>query len=169
LKAWAPPVLSTSMLQVDDGRALGYRSPRLAFSITSALEKVDASGLLVMDFGFYPDGGSIVWDVAGVVLHEDSDSKTEAGAFRYRAPDEDSPDGYRKNWEKRLRAEHPFDAIADVEKDRLYIRANVAPPKSSPPPDVMYTFVYRSDPVTPQAVMKQKLDLLMKSVHVLEH
>lgn len=168
-KAWAPAVLAPSLLRVDYGHELSYQSPRVAFSFDASLEKIAPDGFLALDFGFYPDTGKIVWDVAGIALREQRDSKTEVGAFRYRAPGDDSDEAYRRNWEKRLHREHPFDAVAAEEKDRLYIRTNYGNPDATPAPSILYTFTYRNDTTTAQAVMKSKLDALMKNARVFEH
>ena len=169
LKTWTPPALSSSSLHVEYGRVLNFQSAPLAFSVTPDLEKIAPESFLRFDFGFYPEAGKIAWGLADVGVRGEREDKTEVGAYRYRAPDADSDDGYRRNWEKRLHREHPFDAVAAEEKDRLYIRTNYGKADATTQPDVLYTFVYRADTGTPQDVMKKKLDLFMKDARVTEH
>lgn len=163
-----PAVFRNIRIDFAYGKDFGYASPRLAFSVTPAVQKIAADSMLTLGFNFFPDqSGKVVWGVSQVWLAEDNNSHHWVSLTRNNMPTPDLDDSYQSFWKKLVNRQHPFDAIAYTENDVTKINA-VVPPPHDDKPSVLYT-AYVFEPGTqPQAGMKQKLDLLLKTVQVKE-
>jgi len=165
-KALLPKSLAARPLSIDYGRSFSFESPRLAFSYGPELQKIDRDTRLRLDFGFIAEGGGAVLDVAGVAPYN-SDDKTDLGVLRHPAPSATASEAQKKDWAKRLRHEHPYDAVAQTSNDKQLIMAVNGEANAQPAPGVLYTFHYRAESGTQEA-MKAKLDLLMNKAKVNE-
>jgi S1-C subfamily serine protease len=150
------------------GKHFSYASPRLAFSFTPALQKIDANSMLTLGFSFFPDQtGKVVWGVGLVWLAQDNQDHHWLSLRRVNAPPADLDDSYQSHWTKVLDRQHPFDAMAYTDSDVTKIDAVVPPPHAGKP-SVLYTAYVYQPGTQSQAEMKAKLDLLLKSVTVKE-
>jgi serine protease Do len=159
-----PPGLSPAMIHFDFGSRFEYQSQRLSFSYGPELQRIDKDNQLRLDFGLAVDAGKTIWDVTGIAIHEESESKTEVGAFRHSATGSSSEEALRKEWDKRVQHLHPYDAVSFEDDGKQYIRATSA--AAGPDKSVLYTFLYRAESGTAQDIMKAKLELLMRNARV---
>jgi len=165
-KPLLPTQLAQPVYRVDYGRSFRYDDRRLAFSYGPELQKIDKDSRLRLDFAFIaskPDGA--VLDVGGVATYN-SDDKSETGIYRHEAPGASASEAARKDWDKRVRREHPYDALVMPVNNKQSISAVYGAADAQPSPNVLYTFRYFSEIGTPQEVMKAKLDLLMRDAKV---
>ncbi|MDY0746337.1 serine protease [Paucibacter sp. R3-3] len=165
-EALLPRQLKPAMLRVDYGRSLAFDDRRLAFSFGPDLQKIERDLHLRLDFAFIPtEADAALLDIAGVSTFN-SDDKTETGIFRHSTPAASANESVRKEWQKRLHHEHPYDAVASLVNGKQAISAIYGSADAEPAPEVLYTFQYRAESTTSQDAMKAKLDLLMRDAKV---
>ncbi|WP_077036252.1 serine protease [Pelomonas sp. KK5] len=166
-KAIVPKQIAAAALRIDYGHSFAFDGRRLAFSYGPELQKIDRDSRLRLDFGFISEADGVVLDIAGVATY-DGDEKTETGVFRHAAPAQGASEDARKEWGRRLRHEHPYDAMAMTVNGRQSISTVNGTADAQPAPGVLYTFQYRAESGTPQDAMKAKLDLLTSRARVKE-
>jgi serine protease Do len=135
-------------LQYDPDKALRLDSPRLQFDSAGAL-KVGARSSLDLLMAYMLDGDKLVWDVAGIVLHEDRDKKTFLGAYRQPKPAADAGKEERERWEHMSQHDRDFSGVPghDNQMKSFWIRTAVAGPSPAP----LYELVYNTDsPLLPR-------------------
>lgn len=165
-----PAAFKDIHIDSDYGKEFRYDSPRLAFSLTPELQKVDAESVLVLGFNFLPDGkDKAVWDVAQVSLAQDSHDHHWISLQRFQAPPADLSDSYQSRWSKVVERSHPYDGKSYNDGDTTRINAVVPPPEGKDKPSVLYTASVYQPGNQPQDEMQQKLDLLLKEVKVNEY
>jgi len=166
--ALLPRQLNASVLKVDYGRRFAFDDHRLAFAYGPELQKIEADSRLRVDFGFMPGADGTVLDIGGVVAYS-NDDKSEAAVFRHAAPTDDAGEEAKKDWNKRLHREHPYDAVALNANGRQQISTILGTPEAQPTAEALYTFRYAAEGGTAQEAMKAKLDLLTGQAKVSEH
>ncbi len=153
----------------DYGKDFRYDSQRLALTFTPDLQKIDADSMLTLGFSFFPDrAGKVVWDVGQVWLAENDHDHHWISLLRKQAPPADLDDNYQSFWKKIVDRQHPYDGMAYSEDDTTRINAIVPMPRQHGKPSVLYTAYVYQPGTQPQAMMKQKLDLLLRDVNVKE-
>ncbi|TAM93354.1 MAG: serine protease [Rhodanobacteraceae bacterium] len=161
-----PDAFKNIRIGFDYGKDFRYDSSRLAFSFTPELQKIDANSMLTLGFTFFPDAnGKVAWDVGQVWLAEDNHDHHWISLLRTQAPPADLDDSYQSFWKKVVDRRHPYDAQAYSENDMTKINA-VVTPEHDGKASVLYTAYVYQPGTQSQAEMKQKLDLLLKSVQV---
>jgi S1-C subfamily serine protease len=171
LKAAAPllpDALTTVALSFGD-KALHYRSKRIAFDCSSNLLPISDDSKLKLDFSYFNDRTSVVWDVAGVSVLQDAHSNNGIDILRNAQPSEDLDDSFQSHWNKIIHRQHPFDGVAFNDGDVMYIRAVQPLPEGTAIPDAVYVSRYQAEGTQSQETMKARLDLLTASLQVLEH
>ena len=167
-KPLLPKQFASPVLRIDYGRSFAFDDRRLAFSYGPELQKIEQDSRLRLDFAFIPAASvGAVLDIAGVATFN-SDDKTEAGIFRHDLPTAGTSEATQKEWGKRLRHEHPYDAVSSLVNGKQSISAIYGSADTQPAPGVLYTFQYRAESGTAQDAMKAKLDLLMREAKVNE-
>jgi S1-C subfamily serine protease len=162
-----PDAFKHIQIGFDYDKSFHYDSSRLAFSLTPALQKIDASSMLTLGFTFFPArDGKAVWDVGQVWLAQDNHDHHWVSLLRNQAPPADLADSYQSYWKKIVDRRHPYDAEAYAESDMTKINAVVPPPHADAPATVLYTAYVYQPGTQPQAEMKQKLDLLLQGVTI---
>ncbi len=170
-KSLLPKQLVRPVLRIDYGHSLAFDDHHLTFSYGPELQKVERDSRLRLDFAFIPaDAGGAVLDIAGVATYN-SDDKTEAGIFRHAVPSAGATEAAKREWDKRLRREHPYDAVSQLVNGKqsisaIYGGSAAETQQQKPSPDVLYIFQYRAESGTPQDAMKAKLDLMMREAKV---
>ncbi|HEX7326045.1 MAG TPA: trypsin-like peptidase domain-containing protein [Rhodanobacteraceae bacterium] len=161
-----PEAFKTLHISFDYGKDFRYDSSRLAFSLTPAVQKIEANSMLTLGFSFFPArSGKVVWGVGQVWLAEDKHDQHWVSLLRNQAPPADMDDNYQAHWRKILEHRHPYDGQAYSENDVTKINA-VVPPPAGDKPTVLYTAYVYQPGTRPQAEMQQRLDLLLKNVKV---
>ncbi|HKZ11672.1 MAG TPA: trypsin-like peptidase domain-containing protein [Rhodanobacteraceae bacterium] len=162
----SPAAFKTIHIDADYGKSFSYASPRVAFSITSQVQKIQPDSELTLEFMYFPDHDKVVWDVGDIQLKVDDNDKDWINVQRNFAPAPDLGEGFQEMWHKVVARRHPMDGVASDGNDVMKINAVVD--ASGKDPQVLYTAFYAEDGSHPQAYMRKKLDLLMKNLHVHE-
>lgn len=162
-----PDAFKTIDLDIDYGKRFSYRSKRVQFTVTSDMQKVTPESLLTLGFSFFPDHQSVVWDVSDVWLAASAHDTYWTNVGRAIAPPADLNDDFKSAWNKMLNRQRPYNEAIRNEDDLTKISA-VAGPPATDKPQVLYVAYHYAEGIHDQAVMKAKLDTLMKSVHVEE-
>lgn len=164
-----PEVFANIHIDADYGHGISYRSARLAFTVPSSLQKVDADSPLSLVFSFFHAGGKVVWGVSAIALGVNwSDDHDEITFQRQSNAKGDPSAKYRTRWGNVLNREPPYDAIANNNNGVMQI-AGVAGGARDSNPGVLYVVGCSVNGAQPEAAMKSRFDTLMKSVRLYEH
>lgn len=166
-----PDVFKDMHITFDYGQSFTYTSPRIAFSYTQALQSIAPNSLLSLAFNYFPDRDHVVWDVNDVHVWKNdvNGDGNRISIQRYHAPPARLDNDLIALWKQVLQHTHPYDGVAYSEDDTMEIKTPAAPPANAGTPSVLYTGFYAKDGNQSQAFMKDKLDLLMKNLRVMEH
>jgi serine protease Do len=166
--ALLPAAFKDIRIDFDYDHRFSYASKRLAFSFTPELQKIAPASVLTLGFSYFTDHGKVVWDVGDVRVRTEANEDDLVNIRRNVAPSGDLEDDYKSEWHKISQHEHPYDGVALSDSDVTKITAVVSPPAGADP-SMLYTAYYGVEGTHPQDAMKAKLDLLMKSLQVIEH
>ena len=163
-----PAAFANLRLDIGYGRHFGYASPRMRFDFTPQVQRIDADGVLMLGFDFFPDNGKVVWDVGDVRVWKNraAGDIDRIDVDRVTRPSTDLDDNYQDTWRNLSRREHPYDAVSRNEDDMTLIDTVV---NAGTGKDVLYAVSCGVEGAQPQAAMKARLDLLTKNLQVLEH
>ncbi|HEY8053037.1 MAG TPA: serine protease [Steroidobacteraceae bacterium] len=143
-----PSAFDRIRLQYDPDKALRLDSPRLQFDSAGVLKPGTRSSLDLL-MAYMLDADKLVWDVAGVVLHEDRDKKTFLGAYRQPKPTVDAGKEERERWEHMSQRDGDFSGVPghDSQMKSFWIRTVAA----GAGPASLYELVYNTDsPLLPR-------------------
>lgn len=163
-----PEAFKTINLDIDYGHRFGYRSKRVKFTMTSAMQQITPESMLTLGFSFFPDNHKVVWDVSDVWLAASAHDTYWTNVGRAIAPAPDLNDDYKSSWNKMLYRKRPYNEAIRNEDDLTKISA-VAGPPAADKPQVLYVAYHYAEGTHDQAAMKAKLDTLMKTLQVEEH
>ena len=163
-----PAAFKDIRIDFDYDHRFSYASKRLAFSFTPELQKIAPTSVLALGFSYFTDHGKVVWDVGDVRVRTDASEENLVNIRRNVAPSSDLEDDYKSVWHKISQHEHPYDGVALSDGDVTKITTVVNPPAGADP-SMLYTAYYGVEGTHPQDAMKAKLDLLMKTLQVIEH
>ena len=168
--ALLPDALKNMTLDFDYGKAFSYRSRRLDFAYTPALQAIAANSQLTLSMSYFEDHGQVVWDVSRIAVKADANDANGIGIIRHVAPSDDLDDDYRNEWNKLLRRSHPYDGVP-YNKDDVTIITTVGGEPVAPDakPAMLYQISYVAEGPHPDGTMKDKLGLLLDKLHVNEH
>ncbi len=151
----------------DYGKDFRYASNRLHFDFTPELQAIQPDSMLTLGFSFYTDNSKVVWDVAEIWMSAKATDNNYISLVRNQAPSPDLDDDHKNTWEKILNRKHPYDAVASSKDDTTKIIGVVGPPANADPV-TLYNAYYNAEGARPQAVMTDKLDLLLERLKVQE-
>jgi hypothetical protein len=164
-----PDAVRALDLAIDYGKSLRLRSKRLTLAIADGLTKVDPESMLVAKFGYFEDGGAVVWDLAGVLLQDPERKGNWIDVIRHARPPASLPEAFTERWHTLETGAHPYtsssystnggtriDAVQDF-KDVSAGRRSIA-----------YTVSVVAEGAQDQATMKHALDGVQQGLTVLE-
>jgi len=166
-KSLLPAAFDDIRLELTDGQQFTYSSKRMGFSFTPKLQAITPGSELTLGFSYFRDQGKAVWGVGNVRVKVDPDDPDGIDIWRHLAPSADLDDDYKSEWRKLVKQQHPYDGVAFSGNDVMWINGVVG--QAATAPGFLYTASYDVEGNRPQDVMKAKLDLLMKNLHVSEH
>ena len=167
--ALLPPVFRNIHIDFDYGHRFSYTSRRIAYSLTSDVQKITPRSELWLGFRFLLEGDQPVWDAALVDLWEDEGSdKNNVDVQRFVEPPSGVDDDMSDKWRKLAAHGYPYNGVARNEDGLMKIDV-VAAQAGAASPKVLYTAFYGIEGNPSQAFMKRKLDLLTKNLQVTEH
>jgi serine protease Do len=165
--ALLPPIFETVKIDFEDGHRFSYESKRVSFSFTEKLQNISQESLLGLGFSYVNDKGKVIWDIGDIRVQNDANGHDWINIQRHIAPSEDLDDTYKSAWDNIVHRRHPFDAMSHFESDGTRITA-IADPPAGAAPSVLYSAFVGVNGDSPQKVMKTKLELLLKNLHVNE-
>jgi hypothetical protein len=167
LKGAHPKILDSLELKIDGDRRVRFRSGRFQLEVTSPLLNIGSSSIMRLNFAFYHDRGTVVWDVAGLYAAEKTNSQNWILVVRRTAPPADLPDGFQSDWHKLRAREFPYNATISNENGVTLI-STTGSAKVSEEANVIYGLKVVAEGAQAQDTMKSKLDLLQHSFKQLE-
>jgi hypothetical protein len=164
--ALLPAAIKTIHIDADYGKRFSYASQRVEFSITPQVQKIQPDSELTLEFMYFPEHRSVVWDVADIRLQVDPDDKDWINVQRNFAPAPDLDEGFQDMWHKVVAHQHPWDGVARSQNDVMEITGVVN--ATAKDPSVLYSAFFAIEGSHAQDFMKAKLGLLMKNLRVRE-
>lgn len=163
-----PAAFQAIHLDAEYGRRFAYRSPRLTFSYTPAVQAIEPDNLLNLGFRFFLDHGQPVWDVGLIEVWKTStdDDHDEVTVQRHAMPPAGLDADMTSHWQVVSGRQFPYSGQARYQDGAMDIGSVVSPRKAS---GALYTAYYSIGSSEPQSFMKNKLGLLAGGVHVIEH
>jgi hypothetical protein len=164
-----PDAVRALELQPDYGKSLQLRSRRVTLSIADGLTKIDPESMLVAKFGYFEDGGAVVWDLAGVLLQDPQRKGNWIDVLRHQRPPASFPEAFRERWHTLETGSHPYTAMAystnggtriDAVQDLQEVSAGHR--------SIAYTVTVVAEGTQDQATMKRALDTVQQRLTVLE-
>jgi len=166
--ALLPALFKDVHIETDNEHRFSYNSRRLAFSFTPELQKIGPDSLLTLGFGFLPEQGKVVWDVADVRIGVNAEDPDRINIQRNLAPPGELEDSFKSEWNKISQQQHPFEGVAYVADGETRI-ARTVDVQAGGTPGMLYTAFYGVSGTQSQDTMKPKLDLLLKNIQIKEH
>jgi len=147
-----------------------YRSPRLTFEIPAGALKLNADSPTALLPGFFPEGGNVTWDIAGLNIRERSGEPQGLFVSRRVAPPPSVPEADRNDWARIAAAASPWNGIpysaSNTKRIGGTVRAGAGPASSNAP---VHTIEYVRDADTPDAVMRSEFARIMAGIKVTEN
>jgi hypothetical protein len=155
-----------------DGSRFTYRSPRLSLEIPAGALKLNADSQAAVLPSFFPEGGRVTWDVAGVSVRERSGEPQGLFISRRIAPPASVPEADRNAWAKIAAAASPWNGMPysanSTKRIGGTVRAGAATAAGPGAAAPVYTVEYVRDADTPDAVMRAEFARIMAGIRILE-
>jgi serine protease Do len=174
LKASQPKALGNLTLDVGaDYTRLHLAAHRFALDVTPDVLPMAADSVLALNFSYYQDGSSVVWDLGGVTLEQGEQKNNLLNIQRMGAPDAGLPEAFQNGWKKALAAEFPFNGVAVNDnggmKAAMSVPSAATAPASPESAKLRYTLSVREEGAPGQDAVRKQLDALVKGFKPLEH
>jgi serine protease Do len=154
-------------LDIDVNREVRFRSPHFELDLTPSLLKISDSAIVRMNFAFFHERDTVVWDVAGLYAVEELNSHNSVLVWRRREPTSDLPEGFQTDWHKMTAHEFPYNATISNENGGTWI-SSTAPASAPDGAKVMYGLTAVTEGSQPREAMESKLNMLQSSLKQLE-
>ncbi len=172
LTQYQPKVFAGLKINIaPDYSRLTFNSPRAELVVTPEVLPLSATTMFGLDLAYFKDAGTVVWDVAGIVVGEDGHKNDLIEVYRHALPETSLSDKYKDNWKKIEAGEFPYNGVAT--DDTGGMRAGVAVPapggSARDAIKVRYSLHLRKEGAPGQDVMHAQLEALRKAFKTLEH
>jgi hypothetical protein len=164
-----PEAVGALDIKADYGKTFRLRSKRVSLAINDGLVKVGPESTLVAKFGYFEDGGAVVWDLAGVFLQDPDRKGNWIDVIRHPRPPASLPENFTDRWRTLETGAHPFNATSystnggtriDAVQDFKQIGAEHRP--------VAWSVTVVAEGTQDQPTMKRALDGVQQGLTVLE-
>ena len=172
IKSVQPQVFSRVTLDIDPAyQRVRFHSPRCDLELTPDVVGLTEDSILTLNFSFFKDGDSVVWDVGGLALGEGPRHKNAVDMRRYQRPDPDLPQGFQATWGKITAGEFPFNGVASDANGGKTITATAPIPggTAADQASVRYVLSVENEGSPAQEALHAKLEGLEKGFRALEH
>jgi serine protease Do len=172
LKAAQPQIFSKFTLDIDPGyKSVHFHSSRCDLNLTPQVVGLTEDSVLTLNFSFFKDGGSVVWDVGGLALGEGARHTNFVDVRRYQRPEPELPESFQANWAKISAGDFPFNGVASDENGGMRISAVAPSPavSAADPANVRYALTIQNEGSPGQEALHAKLEGLEKGFKALEH
>jgi serine protease Do len=173
LKSWQPQAFSKLEIAFEYGKSFRYRSPRLEVELPHDLESITGRSVLALNFSYFRDHGTVVWDVAGIGLLGDEDATTYVDVLRRPRPPGSLGREYQDTWRKLVNREAPYDSIAYPEGRKTLIGTTVTADADSKEridaaATVLYEIQYAVNARLGQKLMREMEQTILRGTKILE-
>ncbi len=167
------PVLSRLTIDIaPDYQRVQVRSKRMALTVTPESLALSSEAILTLNFGFFEDGGSVVWDVAGVAVGGGPKHPEFVDVRRIAHPDAALPERFQSEWTKLTSRQFPYNAVAsDVNGGQRISMTADSPAASGSAEDlagVRYALTVQNEGNPGQDTLHTKLEALHSGFKALE-
>jgi hypothetical protein len=164
-----PDAVRALDLQLNYGTSLRLRSNRVTLAIADGLTKVEPDSMLVAKFGYFEDGGTVIWDLAGILLQDSERKGNYIDVIRHPRPPASLPEAFTERWHTIETGSHPYTSTAystngGTRIDAVQDLKDVSAGRRS----IAYTVSVVAEGKQDQAVMKRALDAVQQGLTVLE-
>lgn len=168
LKDVLPAAFSGLQIRIENGKTFTFDSRRFSASYGQDLMNITDNSDLNLRFSYFQDEAKSVWDIDGVVIGEDKNSRTCFTVFRLAMPPRELPDSFQSNWKNAIEQKFPYNHAAYF-KDGDTAISTVYPGKPrTGNPKLYYTVGYWVNGKLEQEQMASKLDDFLKNLKVHE-
>jgi serine protease Do len=167
-KSVQPKVFETLKLEIDPERRVRFQSRRCELVVTPTLLKLSKDSVLRMNFAFFRDGETTVWDVGGVAMRESGQTQNWINVWRKSEPSSGSPENLQSDWNKAKAHEFPYNATISNESGETRISTSMVAAGAGDAAKIRYGLRVIAEGTQPQEAMSRKLDLLQHAFKVLE-
>jgi serine protease Do len=167
-KTLLPATFDTMAIDYDYEKSFKYRSKRMTLNFAAPLHKIGPQSLLTLDFSYFPDGGKVTWDVAGVTVSEKKSGGATVSIDRRTKPAESLPDSYANEWTKMQERQYPYDGTIVDNAGTAFVEGIY--PKAAPAKDsnVLYVVGYSAEGKKTQDEMSTLLKRWFEGLSVAE-
>lgn len=172
LKADQPQIFSKLTLDIDPGyQWVRFHSTRYELNLTPQIIGLTADSILSLNFAFFRDGGSVVWDAGGIALGEGARHINFIDVRRHVRPAADLPEGFQANWAKLVAGDFPFNGVAtDAEGGKtVSTGAPIPAGTAADQVNVRYVLTVHNEGSPAQEALHAKLEGMQKGFKALEH
>jgi len=173
LKDRLPSAFSAIDIKIENGKLFRYNSPRFSASYGPELMSITDKSDLKLRFTYSKDKGKTVWDIDGIIIGEDTHTKTSYNIFRNAKPPKELPDKFQRSWEDVAGMKFPFNRLAYAKDE--YTGIALVYPGNDPTrkekrasASVLYTLGYWTNGKVEQKEMDDKLAGFLKNMKVYE-
>ncbi|HTV80499.1 MAG TPA: serine protease [Steroidobacteraceae bacterium] len=167
LKADQPKIFGSLNVKIDgDYSKLSFSSRRIELNVTPEVLPLSATTVLALDFSYFKDGGTVVWDLGSILVGEGAQKNEYVDARRFDQPDPSLPDKIQSTWKKVEANEYPFNGVAADDNGGMRASTAVGNGAGSA---ARYALTVRNEGAPGQDAMHTRLDALQKAFKDLEH
>ena len=165
-----PDAFQDIAVSYEKGRYFDYKSSRLMVHSVPAVMDITEKSDLSLLFSFFPDRGGVVWDVQGVVVGEDKNTKNNFSIYRLVRLSEGLRDVFRSDWKNATLRRFPYNSSSYYEDGKTVIGTVCGDAGLRPgiEPNFLYTVSLYIEGKAEQNEMQSRLGKIMESLKIIE-
>jgi serine protease Do len=171
-----PSAFSEISLRIDpDYGHLRFKSKRYELAVGPHEQPLTRDSVLSVDFSFFKDGDTVVWDAGGVSLRENAQKGNWLIVERVPRPDASLPEEIQSEWSKMTSGQFPYNGVATDDNGGMRITATAQPVSvdgqgaAADQVNVRYALRVQAEGSPGQEAMHAKLEGLQKAFKAFEH
>jgi hypothetical protein len=168
-KTLRPQAFADIEVTPEYGNKFAYRSARLNFAFTQDLQKIEPESVLWLYTGVVPEQNRAVFDVAALSLQATRAEKAGIDAYRYTPPGENLAAEDQDRWKELVEKTAPYNAVPFLQGNEKIVRTSLNDPSWTGSQNVLYALATWAPNNAADDVLKSRLDLLAKGMHITEH
>ena len=164
-------IFSKLTLDIDPAyKSVRFQSSRCDLELTPEIIGLTEDSILSVNFAFFRDGGSVVWDVGGLAVGEGARHINFIDVTRHARPGPELPEGFQATWAKLVAGDFPFNGIAtDAQGGRTIGGAVPVAGTAADQVNVRYVLSVHNEGSPAQDLLHVKLERMQKGFKALEH
>jgi hypothetical protein len=172
LKDQHPQVFSRFTLDIDPAyKRVRFHSSRCDVDLTPDVVGLTEDSVLTVNFSFFKDGASVVWDVGGLALGEGARHINFVDVRRYQRPEPSLSQNFQQTWSKIVSGDFPYNGVATDSNGgmRISAAAPVGGGAAADQANIRYVLLIQNEGSPGQDALHAKLEGLEKGFKALEH